>query len=435
MKVKGAPLRDLALAALPIVLLAALAVWVLTTFVQPAPPKRVVMSTGPLDGAYHAFALRYRAHLAGYGIKLELKPSAGSVENLRRLRTREDGVSIALVQGGLVTAEDAPGLMSLGSMYYEPVWVFYRGSRDLDLGAQLRGKRIAIGPEGSGTRAAALLAMRVTGLAERPTVLSDLGGMRAAEALIAGKVDAVFYVAAAEAPAVQRLLAAPGVRLLGIRRAEAISRRLPNLHRLTLPEGAVDLARNIPPRRMEMLAVTANLVASEDLHPVIVDLLLEGAKKVHGGAGLFQRAGEFPAPLDAELPLSPDAERFYRGNPSFLRRYLPFWMVVWVNRVLIVAIPLLILALPFLRFVPLLYRWGVRRRIYRWYGELREIEGDVRRGEGDRERLAERLDQLEHRVKALHVPAAYTSEQYELSLYIRMVRDLLREGGAPGAPF
>jgi TRAP-type uncharacterized transport system substrate-binding protein len=427
---KSATLRDVALAALPILLLAALAVWVLTTFVQPAPPRRVVMSTGPLDGAYHAFALRYQAHLAGYGIQLELRPSAGSVENLRRLKAREDGVSIALVQGGLVKAEDAPGLMTLGSMYYEPVWVFYRGGRDLDLGIQLRGKRIAIGPEGSGTRAAALLALRVTGLAERPTRLSDLGGLQAAEALMAGSIDAAFYVASAEAPAVQRLLAAPGIRLLGMRRAEAISRRLPNLHRLTLPEGAVDLARNLPPRRLELLAVTANLVAVEDLHPVIVDLMLESAKKVHGGAGLFQRAGEFPAPLDAELPLSADADRFYRDDPSFLRRYLPFWMVVWVNRVLIVAIPLLILALPFLRVVPLLYRWGVRRRIYRWYGELREIEGDARRGDGDRGRLSERLDLLEQRVKDLRVPAAYSSEQYELSLYVRMVRDLLREAGA-----
>jgi TRAP-type uncharacterized transport system substrate-binding protein len=422
---KGISPRDLALVGLPVALLVGLALWGVAKFVQPAPPQVVVMSTGSLDGAYHAFALRYQAHLAEYGIRLELRPSAGSVENLRRLRAARDGVSVALVQGGLANEDSAPGLMTLGSMFYEPLWLFYRGAREVDLGMRLQGKRIAIGPEGSGTRAVALALLRATGLADR-TALSDLGGLEAAEALEAGKLDAVFAVASAEAPAVKRLLAAPGIRLLNAQRAEAIARRMPFLHRLILPEGAADLARNVPPRRLDMLAVTANLVAVEDLHPVIVDLMLEAAKKVHGGAGLFQRAGEFPAPIDLDLPLSPDAERFYRENPSVLRRYLPFWMVVWVNRFVIVAIPLLILALPFLRVVPLVYKWRVRRRIYRWYGELRAIEGDLRHGHVEPERLTERLDRLEQRVKDLHVPSAYSSEQYELGMYIRLLRDRLR---------
>lgn len=385
------------------------------------------MSTGALDGAYHAFALRYKAHLAQYGITLDLRPSAGSVENLQRLKSGADGVSLALVQGGMADAEGAPGLMTLGSMFYEPAWIFYRSDKELDLGAQLRGKRIAIGPEGSGTRAVGLMVTRATGLAQPPTVLSELGGTAAAEALEAGRLDAVFYVASADAPAVRRLLAAPGVRLLGARRAEALARRIPFLHRLTLPEGAADLARNVPPRDLEMLAVTANLLAVEDLHPVIVDLLLEGAKQVHGGAGLFQRAGEFPAPRDLDLPLSADAERFYRGNPSLLRRYLPFWAVVWINRFIVVGIPLLILAVPFLRFVPALYQWRMRRRIYRWYGELRFIEIDVRRGAGAPAEWRARLERLEQQVDALRVPHAYSSEHYELMLHIRMVRDLMRE--------
>lgn len=422
---KPTSVRDLALVALPLVLLAALALWAVGTFVQPAPPKRVVMSTGAADGAYHAFALRYQAHLATYGISLELKPSAGSVENLQRLKSGEDGVSLALVQGGMANAENAPGLMTLGSLFYEPAWIFYRGRRDVGLGRDLRGKRIAIGPEGSGTRAVGLMVMRAAGLDQPPTVLSELGGTAAADALLAGKVDAAFYIAAADAPAVRRLLAAPGVRLLGANRAEAFARRMPFLHRLSLPEGSADLARNVPPRDLDMLAVTANLIASEDLHPVIVDLMLEAAKKVHGGAGLFQRVGQFPAPLDLELPLSADAERFYRGNPSLLRRYLPFWAVVWINRFVVVGIPLLILAVPFLRFVPALYQWRARRRVYRWYGELRFIENDVRAGRGAPADWAVRLDRLEHQLEGLHVPNAYSAEYYELMTHVRMVRELM----------
>ncbi|MDH5221621.1 MAG: ABC transporter substrate-binding protein [Betaproteobacteria bacterium] len=201
--------RDAMLIWLPLALLVALAAWFVAAFVEPAPPKRVVMSTGPLDGAYHAFALRYKAHLAEYGITLELKPSAGAAENIERLKSRQDGVTLALVQGGLANAENAPGLVTLGSMFYEPGWFFYRGGKESDLGNPLRGKRIAIGPSGSGTRAIGLQVMHHAGLAEPPTVLSELGGMAAAKALEAGEVDVVFYVAAADAPGVQRLLAAP----------------------------------------------------------------------------------------------------------------------------------------------------------------------------------------------------------------------------------
>jgi len=418
--------RDIALIVLPFALLLALALWGITHYVQPAPPKIVVMSTGPLDGAYHAFALRYKAHLAQYGVTLELKPSAGAVENVERLKTRKDGVSLALVQGGIVNAENAPGLVTLGSMFYEPSWLFYRSARSLDLGNQLRGKRIAIGPPGSGTRAVGLHVLREIGLAKPPTVLSDLGGLAAAKALEAGEVDAVFYIAAADAPGVQRLLATPGVQLLSTKRAETFVRRMPFLHKLTLPEGAADLARNVPPADITLLAVTANLIAVEDIHPVIVDLMLEAARKVHGGAGLFQRVGEFPAPRDLDLPLSSDAERIYKGGPSILRRYLPYWMVVWVNRFIVIGIPLIIIAIPVFRNIPAIYRWRMRRNIYRWYGELRLVENAVRRGSGDAETHAARLDWLERQVDRQWVPRAYSAELYNMIAHIQLVRGMLR---------
>ncbi len=423
---RGLSSRDLALIVLPIVVLLALAVWGIAHYVEPAPPRIVVMSTGPLDGAYHAYALRYKALLAEYGVTLELKPSAGAVENVERLKTRKDGVSLALVQGGIADAENAPGLVTLGSVFFEPTWLFYRGKQGIEMGPQLRGKRIAIGPPGSGARPVALSFARANGLVEPPTVLLEIGGLAAAKALEDGEVDAVFYVAAPDAPSVQRLLAAPGVRLLNTRRAEAYLRRIPFFHKLTLPEGAVDLVRNVPPTDVTMLAVAANLVAVEDIHPVIVDLLLEAAQKVHGGAGLFQRVGEFPAPRDLDLPLSPDAQRFYKGSPSVLRRYLPFWMVVWVNRFIVVGIPLLIIAIPFIRGIPALYRWRMRHRIYRWYRELRVIESAVRSHPGNPATHTARLDQIEEQLDRLRVPPAYSAELYALLVHIQLVRNLLQ---------
>jgi TRAP transporter TAXI family solute receptor len=426
--------RDIALIVLPLAVLLVLAIWGIAYYVQPAPPKVVVMSTGPLDGAYHAFAQRYKAHLAQYGVTLDLRPSGGAVENVERLKSRKDGVTVALVQGGIVNAENAPELVTLGSMFYEPSWLFYRGGLRIDLGNQLRGKRIAIGAPGSGTRAVALHVMRETGIAGPPTILREIGGLEAAKALEVGEVDAVFYVAASDAPGVQRLLAAPGVKLLSTKRAETFVRRMPFLHKLTLPEGAADLARNVPPTDITLLAVTANLVAVEDIHPVIVDLLLEAAKKVHGGAGLFQRVGEFPAPRDLDLPLSPDAERFYKGSPSILRRYLPFWMVVWVNRFLVVALPLLIIAIPVFRNVPALYRWRMRRNTYRWYGELRLTENAVRRGEGDPAAQRARLDRIEQQLDRMRVPAAYAADFYNLRSHLQMVRDQLRSSHSSRSP-
>jgi hypothetical protein len=203
-------------------------------------------------------------------------------------------------------------------------------------------------------------------------------------------------------------------------------RRMPFLNKLTLPEGAADLARNVPPTDVTLLAATANLVAVEDIHPVIVDLLLEAAKKVHGGAGLFQRAGEFPAPRDLDLPLSADAERFYKSSPSILRRYLPFWMVVWINRLIVVGIPLLIIAVPVFRSLPGVYRWRMRRNVYRWYGELRQTENAVRRGEGDPTAQRARLDRIEKQLDRLRIPAAYTAEFYNLRSHIQLVRNQLR---------
>ena len=377
--------RNLVLAFVAVVLL--LTGGPIALFWKPAPPDRVVMSTGAVDGAYHAFGLRYQEILARSGIRLELMPSSGSVENIERLRTRRDGVTIALAQGGTAQPDGTRQIVSLGGMFYEPVWVFYRKASAITGLASTSGKRFAAGTPGSGTRRLADIlfapAMFPNGA---PPTLVDFGGLDAARALQEGEVDAAIIVSAPDAPAVQRLLRAPGIDLLSLRRAEAFTRQYPYFTRLELPEGAVDLAHNVPPADTTFVAATASLLVASDIHPVIADLMLEAAHEVHGRGTLVSRPGQFPSAQAPEYPLSPDAERFFKSGPSGLARYLPFWAVVWIQRLLFLGLPILAIGIPLLRFMPVIYRWSMRRRIYRWYGELAFIERAAAQGLGDRRR-------------------------------------------------
>jgi TRAP-type uncharacterized transport system substrate-binding protein len=414
--------RDLAwLVALAIGLLA-LAAWALARVAPPPPPTRVVMSTGAPDGAYHAYAERYRAVLAEYGVDLVLKPSRGAIDNLERLRAGTDGVEVALVQGGL-TRSDETGLTTLGSLFFEPVWLFYRDRRELVRGAELAGRRIAVGAEGSGTQALARALAHDAGLDRPPTVLVDVGGVAAAEALVAGRVDAALLVSAMEAPAIRMLLKAPGVRLMDMRQADAYVRRMPYLHRIALPEGVVDLKENIPPQSLTLVALTANLVARDGLHPVAIELLLTAARRVHGGPTLLHGASAFPAPLDAELPLATDADRFYKDRPSLLRRWLPFWVAIWVERTLFILVPLVAIAVPLLTYLPKVYDWRMRRRLDRWYRELIRLE------HADDPALAPRqfarLDEIEAALNRLRVPTAYLERLYTLRMHATHVRAAL----------
>jgi TRAP-type uncharacterized transport system substrate-binding protein len=417
--------------ALAVAALAALvaAVW------RPAPPSRVVMSTGPADGAYHAWALRYREILARQGVELVLLPSAGAVENLQRLRERQQGVTLALVQGGLADEEDRLRLVSLGAVAHEPLWIFHRQSLPVDGFWSFAGSKIAGGPPGSGTRHVTDLLLQRHGLtdARSPTVL-PVSGLAAASALERGEVDMALLVAAPEAPAVQRLLRAPEIDLWHWRRAEAYARQMPVLGRLDLPEGAVDLVANLPARDLTLLSLKALLVTTPDIHPVLVDLLLDAAREVHGGSGLLHRAGDFPQPDATEYPMSADAERYHKSGPSALQRYLPYWAVVWIQRLIYFGLPLLVVGLPMTRVLPALYRWVMRRRVYRLYGELAFIEREGATDPSRRARALQRLAQIEQRVHRLRTPASFAAEAYMLRMHLDFVRGRLQalSRSAPG---
>lgn len=400
-------------------------------FWKPAPPKVVVMSTGPADGAYHAFGVRYQQILGRAGIRLVLKPSSGAVENLERLRSRQDDVTIALVQGGISRPDDGNTIDSLGGVFYEPVWFFHRTAAGITGLPSLSGRRIASGLAGSGTRLLADTIFAASMFIDSPPpTLLDAGGLAAARALQAGEVDAALFVSAPDAPAVQLLLRAPGIALFSFRRAEAFTRQFPYFSKVELPEGAVDLGRGLPPADTTLVAATASLVVANDIHPVIVDLMLDAAREVHGRGSLVSRPGRFPSAEAPEFPLSPDAERYYKSGPSGLTRYLPFWAVVWIQRLLFLGLPILAIGIPLLRFMPVVYRWSMRRRIYRWYGELAFIERSATQGQGDRQAQQRRLDEIESRVSAMRVPPAFASEAYTLKMHLQMVRGLLVSAAA-----
>lgn len=423
-------LRDLFATAWWIFLIAGIGFVIAYQFVEPAPPKRIVITTGSDSGAYYHFAQRYATILARDGVTLEVRSSAGSLQNLERLKV--DEAQVGFVQGGVIEPKSDPdevddsGLLSLGSLFYEPVWVFYRGEQPLTRLTELRGKRIAIGAEGSGVRQLArqLLEANEVPVSDR---LLPLSGLVAAEELQQGRIDAAFVIASEKAPVVQVLLRSPGVKVMSFAQAGAYQRRFPFLTKLTFPHGVADLVRDFPPEDIKLLALTANLIIRDDLHPALQTLLLQAASEVHGKSGFFQDVGEFPSYKDQMLPLSPDAARYFKSGAPFLQRYLPFWLAVLIDRLIVLLVPVFALLIPLLKVAPAIYTWRVRSKVFRCYGELRFLEDDLK-NHFDPARLddyRQRLDALDEEASQLHVPLGFTDLVYTLREHVNLVRHML----------
>ena len=416
--------HDLWMAAALAAAVAVLALIIAFHFVKPAPPDRVVMSTGTVDGGYQMFAQLYKEILARDGVTVDLRISAGSQENVSRLLDESSDVEVGFFQGGSAFSANAPNLRSLGSVYYEPLWVFYRGAEIRDFGG-LKGKRLAIGPEESGARALALQLLAVNATVMPPTALLPDSGHKANEMLLQGKLDAVFIVGPPESPLVEQLVSAQGIRLLSIERAEAYTRRFPYLTRLILPRGVFDFVGNNPAQDVTLVSPTANLLARDTLHPALALLLMRAAREIHGNPGLLNKIGAFPAPLNSEFPLSSEAERYYTSGPPFLQRYLPYWIAVMVDRLWIILLPALALLVPLARIIPPLYRWRVRSRIYRWYAQLEDVEFElVENLSPERlQELLERLDQIESSVNHINTPLAYSDDLYTFRHAVNLIRN------------
>jgi TRAP transporter TAXI family solute receptor len=430
-------LRDLLVAVAPTAVLVLAACIVAYIVVDPAPPRHVVLATGQDNSAYEEFGRKYGDILARDGIRAELQRSPGSQDNLQRLI---DGkADIAFVQSGSTSEAQAErrGLVSLGSLFTEPVWLFLRerdaNGRKLDVRSvtQLKGLRINLGPEGTGVPKLFRQVLDVNGLEPRQLTISALENTPATVELLAGRIDGLVFSSAPEAPLIQMLLQTPGIRLFNFHQAEAYTRRLPFLSHVVLPRGIVDLGRDIPAHDVHLIAPTATLVARADLHPALIDLFVKAATEIHGGTGWFQQQGQFPSPRYTEIPVAKEAAKYYRDGPPFLQRYLSFWLANLFDRLWVVVVALAALIIPLSKIVPPLYVWRIRSRVYRWYGQLRAVEqalenaGEEHRDEA-RAELLRRLDDIEQRVNHISIPLAYADALYGLRSHINFVRQRVR---------
>lgn len=433
LRARAISLRDLLATAWPILLISAIGFYIAYQFVEPAPPRHLTISTGSETGAYYTYAKRYASLLAAKGITLEIKISSGSQQNLERLKNGE--ADIALMQGGVVEKleeDESSELRSLGSVAYEPVWVFYRSEYRIDKLFRLAGRRIAVGEEGSGIRGLAVSLLEANEISPNSKSLVPIAGLNAAEALQKGEIDAAFIVAAPESPVVQVLLRSPGVRVMSFSQADAYTRRFPFLSKIVLPRGVVDLVRDTPPRDTVLLTTTANVVAREGLHPALASLLLQAMAEVHGKSGFFQKDGEFPVYKDLTFAISDEAQRYYKSGPPFLQRYLPFWLAVLVERLIVLVVPVVVLLLPLLKLAPSIYTWRVRSKVFRCYGELKFLENELRQGNDPvrTDEYLKRLACIEDYANSLNIPLAFSDLIYTLREHINLVRAKLVQGPA-----
>jgi TRAP-type uncharacterized transport system substrate-binding protein len=398
--------------------------------VRTMPPRMIVMATGAEGGAYHAAGERYRAALARAGVEVRLVPTAGSPENLALLLDPRSGVSVGLLQGGTPGAAGSSNLESLGTVFYEPVWMFHkRGLRSAGNASDLRGRRIAVGPVGSGTRQLALELLKRNEIDDGVSEFLPLAPQAAGETLLAGEIDAAVIVSAWGAPIVQKLLADGRVELSSFPRADAYVALYPFLNKVVVPRGVGDLARDLPPADLTLFAPKASLIVRKDLHPAIQYLLLNAATHIHSKQALFQHANQFPAAEAVDVPLSSEALQFYKSGRPYLHNYLPFWAADLFGKLIVLLIPILGVLYPILRTLPPLYDWLMRSKIARIYGELRFLEDeiiDARRTEGDTSAMVARLDNLEAQANRLRIPIAYASMLYILRNHIDVVRGRLK---------
>jgi TRAP-type uncharacterized transport system substrate-binding protein len=393
------------------------------------PPRAIAMATGPESSGFQMIGKQYQAALERVGEQLRVVETAGSIENLTLLRDPNSGVKVALIQDGTIGKEEGTDLESLGTLFYEPVWIFLGSEvRELTPSA-LRGRKVSIGPVGSGTHALLFELLKRNELDQQVAELLALEPQAAADELLAGRIDVAAFVAQWDSPIVRQLITDERVKLGNFARADAYVALYPFLSKVTLPRGVADLAKDLPPTDVTLFAPKASLVVRKDLHPAIQDLLLRAAVKIHSGVGIFQQAGRFPAAEGTDLPLSDEAVQFYKSGLPLLQSHFPFWMASLIGRLLVLLVPILALLYPIMRLLPALYGWLMRSKILRMYGELRLLEGEMANARGGRHssEMIARLDRLEEEANHTRVPVAYASMLYGLRDHIDLVREVLKK--------
>ncbi len=426
--------RDLVAAAGPTVLVIAGLCLLAYFLVDPTPPRSVTLATGQENSAYEELGKKYAVLLAKQGIKVTLVRTLGSQENLQRL---DDGkVDIAFVQSGSTDqrAASKTGLVSLGSLFTEPVWLFLREPTKVTQINELKGLKINVGPEGTGVPKLFRQVLELNGVAPTDLTLGALENTPGTVELLEGRIDGLVFSSGPDALMVQMLLQTPGIKLFDFAQAEAYTRRLPFMSHVVLPRGIVDVGRDLPSQDYHLIAPTATLVARHDLHPALIDLFVQAASQIHGGTGWFQQQGQFPSERYTEIPVSREAAKFYKDGPPLLQRYMTFWLANFFDRMWVVVVALAALLLPLSKIVPPLYVWRIRSRVYRWYGQLRTVEQELEAGQGKEEvcaGLLKRLDEIEELVNQISIPLAFADGLYGLRSHINFVRNRVKSAMAP----
>ncbi len=424
----------------PLLVLVLIGFGIAITKLEPPPPRSFKIAAGSPGGAYYAYAERYRAILAREGFELQVVETAGSVENHQLLRSGE--VDLALLQGGATpAAEEGAGgaeseqLRSLASLFYEPIWLFFRSDQPVERLMDLAGRRVAIGPAGSGTRALVLRLLADNGIGDSDAELVSLSSIEAADALsprAGATVDAAFFVSSADSTFLPRLLRDDDVDLFSVRRSLAYRKAYPFLSLVVLGEGVLDLEQNLPGEDVSLLAAAAGLVARRDLHHALVPLLLSTVGEVHGGSGRLAAPGTFPSDLYVDFPLTAEARHYLENGPSFLQRYLGYRAATAIDRLKILFLPFVTLLIPVFKIAPPIYRWRIRSKIYRWYGDL-SLADEVLHEHPTGDEIAVRIEalrQLEHEVARVSVPLSYMDEYYSLRVHIHLILTKLERRAA-----
>jgi TRAP transporter TAXI family solute receptor len=403
-------------------------------FIDPAPPRHITIATGQPIGAYYEMGKKYSNILARDGIKLEVKATLGSSENLKRIADGSGEVDVIFLQSGIASGKPIENLVSLGSIFYEPLWVLHRSEISVRHLSDLRGKKISAGIEGSGTKVLAQQLLALNGVTPGNSDFFQFKNIEAAEKLLAGEIDAAFFVAAFREHPGGALLRSSSVRLFNFRRADAYTTRFHFLFSLRLPEGSVYFEENMPEEDVNLIAPVAQLVVRKDFHPALIDLLLQAVEEAGSPAGIFEKQGEFPSRKYVDLPLSDDAKRYYNSGPPFLQQFLPFWLATFLSRMKIMLLPLVALLYPLTKVLPPVYRWRMRSRIYRWYDQLMEIDSEILQGNIGRQKdeYLGRLDEIEQQVSQVAVPRGYSRELYDMRVHIELMRQKLAAAETDG---
>ena len=391
-------------------------------FIQPSPKKEITIATGAKSGNYYQTALLYKELLKEEKVEVNILETAGSVENLELVK--QGKADIAFMQNGIIENNTYEHIQSLASVYYEPLWVFYKNeSYSIDYVIELISKKISIGPDGSGTKDLASKILEVNGINSENSTIYNYSSSKAKEELENGNIDALFVVSSHNSTIVKELLENPKINVLSFKRAKAYSRKYSFLEALTLYEGTLDLYKNLPDQNINLLSTTATLIANQNLNEELIRLFLKKVKEVHSKKDLFAKPNQFPNTNNMMLELNEEASRYFTYGDTWLEKIFPFWIASNIDRLKILIIPLLTLLIPLSKGIFPLYRWSIRSKIYKWYKQIQLYDLKLENVKSEElESFIKELEELRQEIKfETKVPLAFMSEYYDLIMHLELI--------------